>query len=319
MPARATGLTGAIEDAVPRLRYAYATGLLTIGELRDALRTGRRNDPGELARLIEGLPEPPPRQGPRGGPLHRSYPMDMTTLRRLAAITDPLRRCVTAAAKADAAKAEQETARQHRDLALVAAHVRYGVSQRRCYDPYGGISARRPYRHALRQEPANLPRYEELLPRLQKAADPAAVAAARDELKEVRGELEKTSWSSPQFERLAERAAELSTVVAAASDSSLAKQVAWIQERILLVSQDEDVAKAEPGGIPAIAFADYWHARYEAARSTAETARLVRDRLVRELTDDAHGSPQVINAELARLTGYSSARIAQIRTSPITA
>lgn len=289
--------------AVQKLRYAYATGRLPIGELRDALKAAT---PAGLARLTEGLPPVPPRTGPRGG-VHFTYPVDMTLLARLAAITRvrvpgpdddddldlllavagehtelvaPLRRAVTAAATVTEAKAELETARQHRQQALVTAHARYGVKQVRCYLQYGGISARRPFRHDLRQAAATLPEYGD--PELNRRA--AEIAAEIPRLAAAQGgELDAIGG------RLAELRAELTAIREKLGDAALAE-------------------------------ADAWHARYEAARSTAETARLVRDREIRALTEGEYGK-RVSNADLARLTGptFSSVRIAQVRTGPITA
>jgi hypothetical protein len=266
---------------VQRLRYAYATGQLTIGGLRAALATAPSADPAELARLTEGLPPVPPKTGPRGG-VHRTYPVDMTLLDLLAEITDPLARAVTAAAKTDAAKADLETARQHRQQALVTAHARYGVPQVRCYDPYGGISARRPFRRDLRQQQANLPTYGD--PELNRraaeiAAEISRLTAAQDNAQS--GGLDAIGG------QLAELEAELTAIHGKLGDAALAE-------------------------------ADAWHARYEAARSAAGTARLVRDREIRALTEGEYGK-RVPNAELARLTRNFSSRIAQIRNDPITA
>lgn len=222
-------------QAAQQLRQAYATGQLTIDELRDRLTAALRAEPGELARLTEGLPPAAPRLGPRGGPSRRAFPLDMALLSRLAAITDPEdpeARYRAAAAVTDAAAARQETARQHRMLALVTAHVRDGIPQVDCYSVYGGKSARRPFHQAVRQAPADLPDYG--------------------------------------------------------------------------------------GAGEAMAEALRWQARYEAARSTAETARMVRDREIRALTKGDYGPP-VSNATLARDAGYSTALIAQIRTAPIVA
>jgi hypothetical protein len=219
-------------QAAQQLRQAYATGQLTIDELRDRLTAALRAEPGDLACLTEGLPPPAPRLGPRGGPSRRAFPLDMALLSRLAAITDPEARYRKAAAETDAAAARQETARQHRMLALVTAHVRDGISQVDCYSVYGGKSARRPFHQAVRQAPADLPDYG--------------------------------------------------------------------------------------GAGEAMAEALRWQARYETARSTAETARMVRDREIRALTKGDYGPP-VSNAALARDAGYSTSLIAQIRTAPIVA
>ena len=218
--------TGDGDYAVQRLRLAYAEGRLTITELRDALEAVAAGDPAETARVTAGLPQLPPPSQPGG--THRSYPVDLDLLARLAAISDPQERCVAAARAADDAAAAQETARQLRMRAQVSAHVRYGVPQVNCYMPYGGISARRPYRTAVRQAPADM----------------------------------------------------------------------------------IDFGSAEA----TLAEAGRRHAEYEAARSTAETGRLVRNREIHALTDGDYG-PRVPNADLARRMGYSTARIAQIRTS----
>jgi hypothetical protein len=229
MAPRLIGLHPDTEDAdhaASRLRLAYAEGGMTITVFREALEAVAGGDAGEIARVTDGLPQLPPPSQPGG--THRSYPVDLDLLARLAAITDPQERCVAAAKAADEAAAAQETARQLRMRAQVSAHVRYGVSQVSCYMPYGGISARRPYRTAVRQAPANL----------------------------------------------------------------------------------IDFGSAEAS----IAEADRRHGEYEAARSTAETGRLVRNREIHALTDGDYGL-RVPNADLARRMGYSTARIAQIRTS----
>lgn len=305
--------------AARRLRYAYAVGKLNIGQLADRLADARAAGAGELVRLTKGLPQPPPRPE-RPGDFHRSYPADLPLLDELGRVGDPLERAVSAAAAADAAAARLETARQHRSLALVTANVRYGVPQIRCYDPYTGVSGRRQFHRAVRQTQANLPEYGPLWSRIQQfAADPAALNAARAELEDDRS---RPGEAGTLPARLTVTSDELAAAVAAATASpGLAAQVAWIRDRIPRVD-----AEVRPGDDPdarlanakiAIAFADYWHLRYEEARSTAETARLVFGREVRDLTSPANPA-RVRNAELARRTGLTTARIAQIRTSPVT-
>jgi hypothetical protein len=61
--------------------------------------------------------------------------------------------------------------------------------------------------------------------------------------------------------------------------------------------------------------AAYWDREYQAARARAQTARLVRDAEIRALRSGRYGT-EVTGTELARLTGHSTALIAQKAPAP---
>jgi hypothetical protein len=70
-------------------------------------------------------------------------------------------------------------------------------------------------------------------------------------------------------------------------------------------------------GGPAATFSEagYWDREYQAARGRAQTARLVRDAEIRALRSGRYGT-RVTGTELARLTGHSTAFIAQKAPAP---
>jgi hypothetical protein len=211
------------DSAVQRLRLAYAAGKIRIKDLHQRLED-LAGDPGPdtVRHVMTGVPAAPPNLRVAGS--HKTYPLDAGVVDQLALITDPVERTVDAAQLAEQYAGEQETARKARNDALVSAHVRYGLPQAACYEPFGIL--RRPFRTAVRRAPAVLPDYGS-----------------------------------------AERSLEV---------------------------------------------AGLYNAQYEAARSKAETARLVRDVGIRTLIDGS----EVTSAGMARALGMTTARIAQIRTDP---
>lgn len=144
------------EPALHALRRALDTGVISITAFRDASRAvTAATSPSEVAAVTGNLPPaaPPVR---RGG-THKPYPLDHTVLDELAAIPEPVDRCLRAGEIAHEADAVLTEARTRRIEALITAHVRFGVPMANCYRPYGIL--RRPFRNAIRHAPANLPAF----------------------------------------------------------------------------------------------------------------------------------------------------------------
>lgn len=211
------------DAATATVRFAYRNGALKFPDFYSRYLKAESGDPDAAAAGLQPVP-----QRTRPGGSHRTYPLDSRVLAELAALTDPVARCVHAGQITADADNQQETARVARLRALACAHLTYDASQVACYSRFG--MQRRVFADAIKSLGADIPDFG---------------------------------------------------------------------------SQDKAFAEA-----------DRQNLAYEAQRSRAETARLVRDAEIRFVTNGAYGEEhRAGNAWIATQIGQSTARIAQVRNT----
>lgn len=298
-----------------RLRNAYETGVISLAELADKLAAIMSENPGEAEAAVEGLPEAPTKR--RGS--WRQYPVDLDVVREILAAGDQGERIRAAQKIVEDAGAKEKEATYLRDMALVAAHVRYAVPQLQCISPYEPASFRKQFSGykasdknkqgvtgIVHSTPAgDVPEFSDL-----KIADRRRKALMRSGggLSDRLANLELAWLDRRKTERPA------ATARATRQIDRLQRQLdkadggtdAGQQEINDLKAQIEELEKNRIGAEAALAYADVQHAQVERWRMIGRTALMTRN------------VDLVTMPPYARIPGgspVSTARVAELRNS----